>query len=100
MKNHPQGKIGVLYQNDDYGKDYLKGLKEGLNGKIQIVAEVPYETTDPTVDSQVINLKASGADVFFNVGTPKYAAQAIKKVAELGWKPVHILHYVSTSGGA
>ncbi len=100
MKNHPQGKIGVLYQNDDYGKDYLKGLKEGLNGKIQIVAEVPYETTDPTVDSQVINLKASGADVFFNVGTPKFAAQAIKKVAELGWKPVHLLNNVSVSVGA
>jgi branched-chain amino acid transport system substrate-binding protein len=100
LKNHPQGKIGVLYQNDDYGKDYLKGLKDGLNGKIQIVAEVPYETTDPTVDSQVINLKASGADVFFNVGTPKFAAQAIKKVAELGWKPVHLLNNVSVSVGA
>ena len=100
LKNHPQGKIGVLYQNDDYGKDYLKGLKDGLNGKVQIVAEVPYETTDPTVDSQVINLKASGADVFFNVGTPKFAAQAIKKVAELGWKPVHLLNNVSVSVGA
>jgi branched-chain amino acid transport system substrate-binding protein len=100
LKNHPQGKIGVLYQNDDYGKDYLKGLKDGLNGKIPIVAEVPYETTDPTVDSQVINLKASGADVFFNVGTPKFAAQAIKKVAELGWKPVHLLNNVSVSVGA
>jgi branched-chain amino acid transport system substrate-binding protein len=100
MKNHPQGKIGVLYQNDDYGKDYLKGLKEGLNGKIQIVAEVPYETSDPTVDSQVINLKASGADVLFNVATPKFAAQAIKKVAELGWKPVHLLNNVSQSVGS
>lgn len=100
LKNHPQGKIGVLYQNDDYGKDYLKGLKDGLNGKMRIVAEVPYETTDPTVDSQVINIKASGADVFFNVGTPKFAAQAIKKVAELGWKPVHLLNNVSVSVGA
>jgi branched-chain amino acid transport system substrate-binding protein len=100
LKNHPQGKIGVLYQNDDYGKDYLKGLKDGLNGKIQIVAEVPYETTDPTVDSQVINIKASGADVFFNVATPKFAAQAIKKVAELGWKPVHLLNNVSVSVGS
>ncbi len=100
IKNHPQGKIGVLYQNDDYGKDYLKGLKDGLGGKMQIVAEVPYETTDPTVDSQVINVKASGADVFFNVGTPKFAAQAIKKVAELGWKPVHLLNNVSVSIGS
>src|SRR5258707_6057023 len=65
-----------------------------------IVTEVPYETTDPTVDSQVINIKASGADIFFNVGTPKFAAQAIKKVAELGWKPLHILNNVSASVGA
>jgi branched-chain amino acid transport system substrate-binding protein len=100
LTNHPQGTIGILYQNDDYGKDYLKGLKDGLKGKMQIVAEVPYETTDPTVDSQVINLKASGADVFFNVTTPKFAAQAIKKVAELGWKPVHLLNNVSASVGA
>jgi branched-chain amino acid transport system substrate-binding protein len=100
LTNHPQGTIGILYQNDDYGKDYLKGLKDGLNGKMRIVAEVPYETTDPTVDSQVINVKASGADVFFNVATPKFAAQAIKKVAELGWKPVHLLNNVSASVGA
>src|SRR5499427_442573 len=100
LKNHPQGKIGVLYQNDDYGKDYVKGLKDGLKGKIRIVAEVPYETTDPTVDSQIINLKASGADVFFNVATPKFAAQAIKKIAELGWKPVHLLNNVSQSVGS
>jgi branched-chain amino acid transport system substrate-binding protein len=99
MKNHPQGKIGILYQNDDYGKDYVKGLKDGLNGKIRIVAEVPYELTDPTVDSQIINLKASGADVFFNVTTPKFAAQAIKKAAEIGWKPVHLLNNVSNSVG-
>jgi ABC-type branched-subunit amino acid transport system substrate-binding protein len=100
LKNYPQGKVGVLYQNDDLGKDYLKGLKDGLNGKIRIVAEAPYETSDPTVDSQVINLKASGADVFFNVATPKFAAQAIKKVAELGWKPVHFLAIVSVSVSA
>jgi branched-chain amino acid transport system substrate-binding protein len=100
MKNHPQGKIGVLYQNDDYGKDYLKGLKDGLNGKMQIVAEAPYEVTDPTVDSQIINLKASGADIVFNVATPKFAAQAIKKIAELGWKPVHLLNNVSNSIGS
>ena len=100
LKNHAQGKVGVLYQNDDYGKDYLKGLKDGLNGKIRIVAEVPYETTDPTVDSQVINLKASGADILFNVATPKFAAQAIKKIAELGWKQVHLLNNVSNSVGS
>jgi branched-chain amino acid transport system substrate-binding protein len=100
LKNHPQGKVGVLYQNDDYGKDYLKGLKEGLNGKIPIVSEVPYETTDPTVDSQVINLRASGADIVFNVATPKFAAQAIKKVAELGWKPIHLLNNISQSVGS
>jgi branched-chain amino acid transport system substrate-binding protein len=100
LNNHPQGKVGVLYQNDDYGKDYLKGLKEGLNGKIPIVSEVPYETTDPTVDSQVINLRASGADIVFNVATPKFAAQAIKKVAELGWKPIHLLNNISQSVGS
>jgi branched-chain amino acid transport system substrate-binding protein len=100
LKNHPQGKIGILYENDDYGKDYVKGLKDGLNGKMRIVAEAPYEITDPTVDSQIINLKASGADVFFNVTTPKFAAQAIKKTAEIGWKPVHLLNNVSNSVGA
>jgi len=100
LKNHAQGKVGVLYQNDDYGKDYLKGLKDGLNGKMRIVAEVPYEATDPTVDSQVINLKASGADIVFNVATPKFAAQAIKKIAELRWNPVHLLNNVSNSVGS
>jgi branched-chain amino acid transport system substrate-binding protein len=100
LKNHPQGKIGILYQNDDYGKDYVKGLKDGLNGKIQIVAGVPYEITDPTVDSQVINIKASGVDIFFDVATPKLAAQAIKKIAELGWKPVHLVSLPSSSVGA
>jgi branched-chain amino acid transport system substrate-binding protein len=100
IKTHPQGKIGVLYQNDDYGKDYLKGLKDGLTGKMRIVAEAPYETTDATVDSQIINLKASGADIVFNVATPKFAAQAIKKIAELGWKPVHLLNNVSNSVGS
>ena len=100
MKNHPNGKIGILYQNDDYGKDYVKGLKDGLNGKMQIVSELPYEPADPTVDSQIINLKASGADVFFNVTTPKFAAQAIKKAHEIGWKPVHLLNNVSNSVGS
>jgi len=100
LKNHPQGRIGVLFQNDDYGKDYVKGLKDGLAGKMPIVAELPYETTDPTVDSQIINLKASGADVFFDVTTPKFAAQAIKKAAEIDWKPVHLLNNVSNSVGS
>jgi branched-chain amino acid transport system substrate-binding protein len=99
LDHHPQGKIGILYQNDDYGKDYVKGLKDGLNGKMPIVAELPYETTDPTVDSQIVSLKASGADVFFNVTTPKFAAQAIKKSAETGWKPIHLLNNVSQSVG-
>ena len=101
MDNHPNGKIAILYQNDDYGKDYVKGLKDGLGDKAKtmIVSEQPYETTDPTVDSQIINLKASGADIFFNVTTPKFAAQAIKKAAEIGWKPVHLLNNVSTSVG-
>src|SRR5467141_1427475 len=96
LKNHPNGKIGILYQNDDYGKDYVKGLKDGLGekAKTMIVSELPYEVADPTVDSQIINLKASGADIFFNVTTPKFAAQAIKKVAEIGWKPVHLLNNV------
>jgi branched-chain amino acid transport system substrate-binding protein len=100
IKNHPNAKIGILYQNDDYGKDNVKGLKDGLNGKLKIVSEQPYETSDPTVDSQIINLKASGADVFFNVTTPKFAAQAIKKAHEIGWNPVHLLNNVSNSVGS
>jgi branched-chain amino acid transport system substrate-binding protein len=99
LDNHPNGKIGILFQNDDYGKDYVKGLKDGLAGKMQIIAELPYEASDPTVDSQMVSLKASGADVFFNVTTPKFAAQAIKKAAEIGWKPVHVLNNVSASIG-
>ncbi len=100
LDNFPNGKIGILYQNDDYGKDYLKGLKDGLGSKTSmIVAEVPYETSDPTVDSQIVKLKASGADIFFNVATPKFAAQAIKKIAEIGWKPLHIVNNVSASVG-
>ncbi|MBV8425747.1 MAG: ABC transporter substrate-binding protein [Hyphomicrobiales bacterium] len=98
--NYPDSKIGVLYQNDDYGKDYLKGLKDGLGDKAaMIVAEAPYEVTDPTVDSQIVKLKASGADILFNVATPKFAAQAIKKVAELAWSPIHIVNFVSSSIG-
>jgi branched-chain amino acid transport system substrate-binding protein len=100
VQNYPNGKIGVLYQNDDYGKDYLKGLKDGLAGQIPIVSEQAYEVTDATVNSQVISLQGAGADVFFNVTTPKFAAQAIRKVAELGWKPVHLLNNVASSVGS
>ena len=100
IQNEPAGKIGILYQNDDYGRDYVKGLKDGLAGKLRIVSELPYEASDATVDSQISSLKASGADVFFDVTTPKFAAQAIRKVAEIGWKPVHLLNNVSSSVGA
>lgn len=101
LANYPNGKIGILYQNDDYGKDYVKGLKDGLGAKAakMIVSEQPYDVTNPTVDSQIVNLKASGANIFYNVTTPKFAAQAIKKVAEIGWHPVHLLNNVSQSVG-
>jgi ABC-type branched-subunit amino acid transport system substrate-binding protein len=93
LKNHPNAKIGIMYQNDDLGRDYLTGLKAGLGDKAasMIVAEASYELSDPTVDSQVVKLKAAGADLFFNASTPKFAAQAIKKVADLDWHPVHIV---------
>ncbi len=102
LQTKPDVKIGVLYQNDDYGKDYLKGLRDGLGDKAakMIVAEVSYEVSDPTVDSQIVQLQASGANVFFNVGTPKFAAQAIRKAYDIGWKPVQYLNNVSTSIGA
>jgi branched-chain amino acid transport system substrate-binding protein len=100
IEQYPNGKVGVLYQNDDYGKDYLKGMHDGLGGKIPIVSEQAYEVTDPTVSSQVISLKGSGADIFFNVAGPKFAAQAITRAAELGWKPIHLLNSVSNSVGA
>jgi branched-chain amino acid transport system substrate-binding protein len=102
LKNHANAKIALLYQNDDYGKDYLKGFKDGLGAKAAslIVAEESYETTEPTIDSHIVRLKASGADVFFNITTPKFAAQAIKKNAEIGWKPLHFLNNVSISIGS
>ncbi|MFQ3456352.1 ABC transporter substrate-binding protein [Bradyrhizobium sp. UFLA01-814] len=102
LKNKPDAKIAVLYQNDDYGKDYLKGFKDGLGAKAasMIVAEDSYEVTEPTIDSHIVRLKASGADVFFNITTPKFAAQAIKKNAELNWKPLHFLNNVSGSIGS
>ena len=101
LAGHPAGKVAVLFQNDDYGKDVLKGLRDGLGDKAgMIVAEAPYEVSDPTVDSQVVRLRSSGADIFVNIATPKFAAQAIKKVAELGWKPTHILNNVAGSIGS
>ncbi len=102
LETKPNAKIAILYQNDDYGKDYLKGFEDGLGDKAKtmIVSKLTYEVTDPTVDSQMVSLKASGADTFFNITTPKFAAQAIKKAAELGWKPVHYLNSVSSSVGS
>jgi branched-chain amino acid transport system substrate-binding protein len=101
LKNNPKAKIGILYQNDDYGKDYLKGFRDGLGDKVgMIVREVSYEVADPTVDSQIVQLQSSGADTFFNITTPKFAAQAIRKAYDIGWKPMHYLNNVSTSVGA
>ncbi len=102
LKNKPDAKIAVLYQNDDYGKDYLKGLKDGLGSKAasMIVMEESYETSEPTIDSHIVKLRSTGADVFMNITTPKFAAQAIKKVAEIGWKPLHFLNNVSASVGS
>ena len=94
-------KIGVLMQNDDYGKDYYEGFREGLGKEVgRIVRTVSYEVTDPTVDSQIIQLKDSGADVFFNITAPKASAQAIRKAADIGWKPVHYLNNISVSVAA
>jgi len=101
LQNHPDAKIAILYQNDDYGKDYLKGFEDGLGPQNQkmIVAKASYEVSEPTVDSQVLQLKASGANVFFNVTTPKFAAQAIRVAYDSGWKPVQYLNNVSSSIG-
>ena len=101
MKEKPNGKIGILYQNDDYGKDYLKGIKDGLGAKAatMIIAEEPYETSVPTIDSQIVTLKSKGVDIFISITTPKFAAQSIKKVAELQWKPMFILNNVGASTG-
>jgi branched-chain amino acid transport system substrate-binding protein len=98
----PNAKIAILYQNDDYGKDYVKGLKDALGAKAStlIVKEATYETTDPTIDSQIVSLQASGANVFYNVTIPKFAAQAIRKTYDIGWKPVQLLNSVSASVAA
>ena len=102
LKEHPDAKVGVLYQNDDLGRDYLNGIKAGLGDKAakMIVAEASYEVSDPTIDSQVLKIKDSGADLFFSATTPKQAAQAIKKIAELGWHPIQIVDINATSVGA
>jgi ABC-type branched-subunit amino acid transport system substrate-binding protein len=101
LKNMPDAKVGILYQNDDYGKDYLKGFEDGLGdaAKKLIVMRQSYEVTDPTIDSQIVNLKNSGANVFFNITIPKFAVQAIKKANDIGWKPLHFLNNVSSSLG-
>jgi len=102
LASKPDAKIGILYQNDDFGKDYLKGIKDILGDKAakMIVAEASYEVTDPTVDSQIVSLKGAGADVFFNVTTPKFAAQAIRKAYDIGWHPLQLLTNVSISVGS
>src|SRR6058998_407679 len=101
LKNIPDAKVGILYQNDDYGKDYLKGFEDGLGdaAKKIITLKQSYEVTDPTIDSQIVNLKDSGANVFFNITIPKFAVQAIKKSNDIGWKPLHLLNNVSSSLG-
>jgi branched-chain amino acid transport system substrate-binding protein len=102
LKEKPNAKVAVLYQNDDYGKDYLKGFKDGLGAKAasMVVIEESYEVSEPTIDSHIVKMKATGADVFINITTPKFAAQAIKKNAEIGWKPLHFLNNVSASIGS
>jgi ABC-type branched-subunit amino acid transport system substrate-binding protein len=102
LKEKPDAKVAIFYANDDFGKDYVAGIKEifGANASKLIVAEESYETTEPSIDSHIVKLKGTGADVFVNISTPKFAAQAIKKIAELDWKPMHILTDVSVSIGA
>jgi branched-chain amino acid transport system substrate-binding protein len=102
LKEKPDAKIAVLYQNDDFGKDLLKGLKDGLGQKASsmIIAEESYEVAEPSIDSHIVKLKASGADVYFSVTTPKFAAQSIKKLAELGWKPMYFQSNVGASVGS
>ena len=102
LKEHPNAKVGVLFQNDDLGKDYLDGLKAGLGDKAakMVVTEVSYELSEPTIDSKILKIKDSGADLFFSASTPKQAAQAIKKIAELDWHPVHIVDINANSVGA
>src|ERR1700692_2693382 len=101
LKEKPDAKIAIMFQNDDFGKDYLKGLKDGLGAKASmVIAEESYEPTEPTIDNHIVKLKATGADVFLSITTPKFAAQAIKKLAEIEWKPLHIVSNVSASVGS
>ena len=101
LQEHPAAKVGILVQNDDYGRDLLQGLKDGLGDKAAslIVAEATYDVADPTINSQILRLKAAGTDVLVDIATPKFAAQAIRKLAEIGWKPVHIVNTVASSVG-
>jgi branched-chain amino acid transport system substrate-binding protein len=102
LRTAPGSRIAILYQNDDYGKDYLKGFKDGLGDEAEklIVTSMSYEITDPTIDSQIVTLQASSAQVFFDVTTPKFAAQAIRKMYDIGWRPLHLLNSVGSSTGA
>src|SRR6266403_1438460 len=101
MKENPTARIAIFYQNDDFGKDYLKGLKDGLGAKASMItAEESFETSEPTIDNHIVKLKATNADVFIDIATPKFAAQAIKKLAEIQWKPTHFLNNVSASVGS
>ncbi|MCK1437073.1 ABC transporter substrate-binding protein [Bradyrhizobium sp. 15] len=102
LKERPHGKIGILYQNDDFGRDYVKGLTDGLGAKAasMIVGEESYETSNPTIDSRVVALKSGGADIFMSFATPKFTAQAIKKAGELGWKPLFIINSTAASTAA
>ncbi len=102
LKNKPNAKIGILFQNDDFGKDVLKGVEDGLGGAgaKMVVSKVSYEVTDPTVDSQILTLQGSGADTFINITTPKFGAQAVRKAWDSGWKPLHIINNVSASVGS
>jgi branched-chain amino acid transport system substrate-binding protein len=101
LLNSPEAKIGILYQNDDFGKDVLKGFKDGLGAKASkmIISEATYEVTDPTIDSQILKLKDSGADTFLDITTPKFSAQATRKIYDSGWKPLHLLNNVGASIG-
>jgi branched-chain amino acid transport system substrate-binding protein len=102
LEHRPEAKIAILFQNDDLGKDYVRGLKRGLGAKAQamIVTEEPFDVSEPTIESHLVKLKASGADVLLDVATPKFAAQVLKRLAEIGWQPLHILSYVSASIGS
>ena len=100
LREKPEGKIAILYQNDDFGKELVNGLKAALGAKAtMIIAEAPYEVNDPTVDSQIVKLKSSGADILFSFGTPKFVAQSIKRVAQIDWKPMHFVPNVASSVG-